>query len=68
MRSFPGQTPPTNLFKSIHDDFGDPDIWMLLDSSLQVCMLLKPSLRELSHPCWDFGRFVFLLFFLVFFK
>lgn len=44
VRSFPGHPPPptttTNLFKPI-DDFGDPDIWMLLDSSLQICMLLN---------------------------
>lgn len=43
---------------------------MLLDYSLLICMLLKLSLslREMSHPWWDYGRFVSVPFFPVFFK
>lgn len=32
------------IFKYINDDFGDSNIWMLLEYSLLVCMLLKMSL------------------------
>lgn len=57
------------IFKYINDDFGDSNIWMLLDYSLLVCMLLKMSL---SVNCLIPGGtlvafFVFVPFFVLFF-
>lgn len=56
------------IFKYINDDFGDSNIWMLLDYSLLICMLLKMSL---SVNCLVPGGtlvalFVFLFFFFFF--
>lgn len=67
MCSLPGQK--NYIFKYINDDFGDSNIWMLLDYSMLVCMLLKMSL---SVNCLIPGGtlvalFVFVLFFVLFF-
>lgn len=54
----------TYIFKYINDDFGAPDICMLLDYSLLICMLLNLSL---SVNCLiDGGIVVALFLFLLF--
>lgn len=38
-----GKKKKSYIFKYINNDFGDSNIWMLLDYSLLVCMLLKKN-------------------------